>query len=185
MIERFTSIYDDLLRRYAEPHRRYHTIDHIRDVVSLLEPDPLVEFAAWFHDAIYDTRRSDNEERSAELAASAMRELEFADEEIDLVARAIRATAKHEAGDLPPKMLAFLDADLAILGSDPARYDRYAQQIREEYAWVPEDVYRRERARILGAFLDRPRIYFVDTSREAAARENLGREIGVLSFHQS
>ena len=176
---------DDLLRRYAEPHRRYHTAEHIRDMLARLDPDPLVEIAVWFHDAVYDTHRTDNEERSAALAASWMRERGFADDAIDLVTRAIRATARHEPDDLPPPMLAFLDADLAILGSDPARYDIYAQQIREEYAWVPEEIYRRERVRILGAFLDRPRIYFVDTAREAAARANLMREIGVLSFPHS
>jgi predicted metal-dependent HD superfamily phosphohydrolase len=173
---------DDLLRRYAEPHRRYHTLEHIRDVLSRVDPDPLVEIVVWFHDAVYDTHRTDNEEQSAALAAAFMRDRGFTEVDIDLVTRAIRATAKHEPDDLPPQMLRFLDADLAILGSDPARYDAYARQIREEYAWVPEEVYRRERARILRAFLDRPRIYFVDGNREAAARENLTREIGMLSF---
>jgi predicted metal-dependent HD superfamily phosphohydrolase len=51
------------------------------------------------------------------------------------------------------------DADLAILGAEPERFDHYDRQIREEYAWVPEPVYRQKRGEVLAGFLERPRIY--------------------------
>ena len=113
------------------------------------------ELAAWFHDAIYDTTRHDNEARSAELAVDALRALRF--DEATIAA----------------------DADLSILGSDAARYDEYARQIREEYAWVPEAVYRTERAKVLAHFAERPAIYFTSELRErfeGAARMNIERE---------
>ena len=89
-----------------------------------MEGDPAAA-AAWFHDAVYDPRRDDNEEASAKLAATALRQLGFRMTTIELVAQMIRATARHEPNHLPPQALLLLDADLSIFGSESARYAAY------------------------------------------------------------
>jgi predicted metal-dependent HD superfamily phosphohydrolase len=58
-------------------------------------------------------------------------------------------------------------------------YDAYAEAIRREYDWVPEEAYRTGRAAVLERFLTRPRLYHTAamTTHEPAARANLRREI--------
>lgn len=177
----------DLEARYSEPHRHYHTLAHVEHILELLpHADETVVAAVWFHDAVHDALRlrsgqaPRNEERSAELAARALRELGLPPEKIELVERMILATKRHERGDLPDSALAFLDADLAILGSDRERYDEYVGQVRQEYAHVPDAQFRDARNAILRTFLERPRLYFTGeffARFEATARANLRREI--------
>ena len=69
-----------LTARYAEPHRHYHTAQHINECLahfdrarSLCEHAPEVELALWFHDAIYEPRAKDNEKKSADWAVRIMR----------------------------------------------------------------------------------------------------------------
>lgn len=179
----------DLEARYSEPHRHYHTLAHVEHMLELLpHADETVVAAVWFHDAVYDALRlrsgqgPRNEERSAELAARALGELGFAPGKIELVERMILATKRHERGDLTESALAFLDADLAILGSDRERYEEYVRQVRQEYAHVPDAQFRDARNAILRTFLERPRLYFTGwffERFEAKARENLQREVSL------
>jgi predicted metal-dependent HD superfamily phosphohydrolase len=143
-----------------------------------------LRFAAWFHDAVYDTRGDTNEEESAALAVQALGELMMPPPKLDLVRRLILATKRHEAeGDLPGLGL-FLDADLSILGADEETYLAYSEAIREEYAWVPDAAYREGRLRVLTNFLRRERLYYtapLAERLEARARRNLSDEIRSLS----
>jgi len=168
----------DLEARYSEPHRHYHTLAHIEHMLELLpHADETVVAAVWFHDAIYDGNA--NEERSAMLAREALQELGFAEEKIVLVERMILATKRHEPADLPETGLAFLDADLAILGSDRTRYDEYVRQVREEYAHVPDEAFRAGRDAILRRFLERQKLFFTEefyARFEEKARENMTME---------
>jgi predicted metal-dependent HD superfamily phosphohydrolase len=166
--------------RYREPHRRYHTLDHIAELLALL-PDEGEEVlaAVWFHDVIYD-RRGANEERSADVAHEALVDLRFPRETVDLVTRMILATRDHAPGDLGDGARSFLDADLAILGSPPEVYRRYADAIRVEYSWVPDPLFRAARDGVLRDFLARPRIYLTDAMNQrfdAQARVNLAWEL--------
>lgn len=171
--------WNEVQRRYAEPHRRYHTLRHIEEMLDLLpHVDETVLAAVWFHDVIYGGGR--NEERSAELAREALTELRFPAETIATVERLILATKTHDPSQVEPRFHAFLDADLAILGSEPARYDEYARQIREEYAHVPEPIFRGGRAAVLRSFLQRTPIFATAEFRERfeqQARANIGREL--------
>jgi predicted metal-dependent HD superfamily phosphohydrolase len=172
----------DLLNRWSEPHRHYHTLDHLAAVLAVIDryadlaADPdAVRLAAWFHDAVYDPRAADNEERSAELA-----ERHLGDPE---VARMVRLTAGHQVapGDLNGALLA--DADLAILAAGPAAYDRYAAAVRREYGHVPEDAFRAGRARVLESLVALPELYRIVPPRatwDSLARANLARELAEL-----
>ena len=175
----------DLLRRWSEPQRAYHDREHLAEVLMALDElaDPVprpIRFAAWFHDAVYDPRRDDNEERSAELAAVTLSDAGADPADVAEVQRLVRLTATHDptTDDADGQLLC--DADLAILGSSPARYARYRQDVRREYGFVPEADFRAGRSRILRGFLERPSIYRTPTGRdrwESAARRNIRAEI--------
>jgi predicted metal-dependent HD superfamily phosphohydrolase len=173
-----------LSRAYREPHRAYHNLDHIADVVCRLgrSPSKALLAAALFHDAVYDPRRSDNEERSAQVMRHALKPLGISARMLDRAAELIMVTKSHRIrrGDREASLL--IDADLATLAARPDRYDAYAHAIRGEYSWVPADAYRDGRARVLRSFLDRPRLYRTAAMRrrELAARLNLTREIASL-----
>jgi predicted metal-dependent HD superfamily phosphohydrolase len=173
-----------LIGRYAQPHRAYHNLAHIHDCLAQLEwgrellaRPAEVEIAIWFHDAIYDPRRSDNEEQSALWAQRALLAGGVADEAVIRVANLIRLTT-HQEEKLGGDGAVLCDVDLAILGAEPERFDRYNRQIRQEYAWVAEKIYREKRGEVLAGFLRRPTIYhtqpFIERY-ETQARANLER----------
>jgi predicted metal-dependent HD superfamily phosphohydrolase len=186
------AVRDELIARYSEPHRRYHTMTHIEDCLAQVAASTdmddhqrtLMDAAIWFHDAIYDATRSDNEADSARLAAERLSAAGTGQAIIDEVSRLILLTAGHsvQAGDAIGARL--VSIDLSILGATPDRYDAYADAIRFEYGHVPEPLYRAGRAAILSRFLEGGRLFAdpVWADRfEARARANLTREIAALT----
>jgi len=184
------ALYRQLIGRYAEPHRKYHNARHLGECLAGLAPVRAeaahpgeVELALWFHDAVYDARSQDNEERSADWARTACRQAGLPAEVADRVGGLVIAT-RHDAVPQSGDARIIADIDLSILGAAPARFDEYERQIRQEYAWVPAQFFRRERRRILEGFLDRPRIFHsmhFFQSLESAARDNLRRSITRLA----
>ena len=182
-------LYARLVESYSQPHRRYHTVQHLQECFAHLDlARPIaqhaseVELALWFHDAIYDTSRRDNEERSAQWARKSALSAGLSPERAERIAGLVLAT-KHDAVPLGSDAGLLVDIDLAILGSETARFEEYEMQIREEYAWVPESVYRQARRKILEGFLNREWIYstaFFRAEHEARARENLSRSVARL-----
>lgn len=178
---------DAVLARYAQPHRKYHTRQHLLECLTLfeslqgmIERPHEVEMALWFHDAIYDLAGSGNEERSAAWAREALDSAGVEPESVCRVQKLILST-KHEAlpGTADEAVLA--DIDLAILGAPEARFAEYERQIREEYAHVPQWLFRLKRRSILKGFLARPAIYSTPSLRqqlEVRARANLAKAIG-------
>jgi predicted metal-dependent HD superfamily phosphohydrolase len=182
---------DNLLARWQEPRRRYHTLAHLTavlDHVDVLEgyaDDPdVVRLAAWFHDAVYLPDRSENEERSARLAERALPEAGVPAGKTAEVARLVRLTVTHSpAGDDRDGQV-LCDADLAILASPPSAYAAYTAAVRQEYHFVPDDAFREGRAAILRQLLDLPRLFHTPHGRrewEATARYNLTGELEMLS----
>lgn len=181
-----------LLARWAEPQRRYHTTDHLLAVLDHVDAlaehakDPdAVRLAAWFHDAVYKPDRSENEERSAQLAIRALREAGLPEERIARVVRLVRVTVEHHPlpGDRDGEVLC--DADLAVLGGTPEQYTAYAAAVREEYAFVPEELFRQGRAVILHQLLALPALYRTPAARVRfadRARANLLAELSALEM---
>ncbi|GAA3070666.1 hypothetical protein GCM10017562_42250 [Streptomyces roseofulvus] len=184
----------DLLGRWAEPQRRYHTVTHLKAVLDRIDELTdqggeggeleLVRLAAWFHDAVYRPDRSENEERSAHLAERALREAGLTEHEVAEVARLVRLTVTHDPapGDLNGETLC--DADLAILATDTDTYRGYTAAVREEYALVPDDAFREGRAAVLRRLLDLPRLFRTPYGAavwEEKARENLEAELAELT----
>lgn len=188
-------VMDDLKARYAEPQRSYHVWRHIEALLrwagereAMLTDVDAVVLAILFHDAVYDPMRSDNEAASARLLEAASLE-GFSAESRSRAVRMIEATARHEMPvDIESTdradLAEFLDMDLSILGASEAVFDRYEEAVRQEYGFVPEELFRAGRRRILEGFLARPELYFSDWGRarfENAARSNLERSIAALA----
>lgn len=183
---------------HLTPPRHYHDFTHVeaclRGWVRFrgLWVRPREAFWAFvFHDAVYVSGAGDNEAQSAAAArthlAADVARVEALD--LDAIAGLIDKTALHADPRMPgladtwtPDERLFVDLDAGILGAAPADYDRYAAQIRAEYAFVPAELYAAGRARFLRAMLDRARIFLTDTLAplEARARENLSRELEAL-----
>jgi len=186
-------VFDQLVAAYTEAHRHYHTLEHLgemfRVVARLPVVDPrAVQLAVWFHDVVYDPRAKDNEARSADRVVEWLGPLGVPPIVLTRVAELVRATA-HLTADAAsdPDTVTLLDADLAILAAAEHRYQRYATDIRQEYAWVPEDVYRTGRVAVLETFLARPRLFHTElmfAEGEAAARRNLTSEVARLRADQ-
>lgn len=182
---------DDLIRRYQEAHRRYHTVDHLAAMLGVIdelagdaEDVDAVRYAAFFHDAIYAVDRADNEERSAVLAEVALESLGTTPELVREVARLVRLTATHDPADDDRNGGVLCDADLAVLAADEPGYAAYTAAVRAEYRHVPDDLFRTGRAAVLQGLARQPRLFRTATARarfETVARANLQRELTELA----
>ena len=183
------SIHAELISRYSEPHRYYHTMQHLGECIGRLQdlkafiPHPgEVEIALWFHDAIYDTRRTDNEALSAQWATDVALTLGASEAAAARLQNLVMAT-QHAAEPIGPDAQALVDVDLSILGARVERFAEYEHQIRQEYAWVPESMFKSKRAAVLKQFLEKPHIYCTPLFRqryEARARTNLEYSLSML-----
>lgn len=182
--------FDQLTHAYASTGRFYHNLTHIADCLSVfartkflaVHPEE-VELAIWFHDAVYDTRRDDNEQKSAEWAGRVIRQSGLNSEIAARVARLILATRHtEEVQDIDTQLI--VDVDLSILGAGKEAFWQYEENIRKEYVWVPERLFRQKRMNILNGFLSRPYLYYHKAYREMLekkARANLHQAIKKLS----
>jgi predicted metal-dependent HD superfamily phosphohydrolase len=181
----------ELLKRYREPHRHYHSEQHLDECLRHLagarvvaDHPAEVELALWFHDAVYDPKRPDNEARSAAWAVEAVTAAGLAPEVAERVRKLVMVT-RHDDAHAPATAdeRLVVDVDLAILGAPLGRFEEYERQVRAEYSGVPGVLFRPRRRAILEAFLARERIYrtphFHDRF-EAKARENLQRSVARL-----
>ena len=198
-----TALGEDLLARYEQPHRKYHTSVHLSEMLTALKTlykrhhtatPRAVLLAAWFHDAVYEANPGDDEAASADLARTALTPLAstgfLTNREVTAIAHLIELTASHQLADGIEEYTSgaltradaafFLDADLAILAADSPRYTRYVAGVRAEYAHYTPDAFTRGRAAILQGFLNRTTIYASDTAHllwDAPARLNLRTEL--------
>jgi predicted metal-dependent HD superfamily phosphohydrolase len=184
----------ELIFAYGAPDRHYHDLGHIEALLGLMREhlgdlaDPAaVEAAIWFHDAVYDTHRQDNEHRSSLLAVARLADAGVPVKRIVRVTTMIDATADHVVPNFArrasPDCALFLDMDLAILGSTPKKFAAYEAAVRREYAWVRAAKWRAGRRQVLEQFLARESIYASPQFRathEARARKNLAQALAAL-----
>jgi predicted metal-dependent HD superfamily phosphohydrolase len=182
-------LFDSVVQHYSQAHRCYHTLCHLEECFAKLEElrseavhAAEIELALWFHDAVYEVRRQDNEERSAEWACACLRQAGAADDVVQRVHALIMATRHHRpAADVDAQIL--LDVDLSILAAPAERFHEYERQIRAEYRHVPLPLFIHKREKLLEAFLSRARIFNTDTffeRYEQQARNNIVHALGRL-----
>jgi len=181
------TLWKNLDALYSEKTRHYHTFQHIEDCLHTLDQWPphlngsardTIELAIWFHDIIYDTHRADNEESSAALATYYLRGHPLA---TDCHALILATRHKQTEGMRTEEIMC--DIDLSILGAAPAKYQQYAQQIRQEYSWVEDNEYATARARVLKNFLNREHLFQTPHAIEKweeQARKNIAKERAAL-----
>ena len=179
-----------LLACWAEPHRRYHSVTHLRgvladveDLADLADDADAVRLAAWYHDCVYNGR-PDDEERSAQRAERDLSRLGVTAQLVDEVARLVRMTVSHDPapGDHNAEVLS--DADLAALALPTEDYRHNTEAIRGEYGHIPDEVFRKGRMQVLLALLDGPGVFRTEPGRqrwEEAARRNLRAELASLA----
>jgi predicted metal-dependent HD superfamily phosphohydrolase len=194
IIEPPPHLINGLRKRYGEPHRAYHNWSHIEALLKhfhahrgLVNAPTTVLWALYWHDAIYDPSSAENERNSALLLREEASGL-ISTRELDDAAAIIDATAKHAVPsglttEQESDLKLFLDIDLSILGQRDEVFDDYEAAIRQEYSFVPLELYKAGRISILQGFLNRDRLFFTDTFHELwekKARENLKRSISDL-----
>ena len=181
------SSYHQIITRYSEPHRTYHTLNHIHHIFQKLDrlSHPIhdrtsLTLAIWLHDIIYNPKAKDNEQQSAHFAHQLLTPLQIPDRTLHTIQTLILTTQHHNPNPYSTDQQILCDLDLAILGSPPKTYRQYAQAIRSEYAWIPQPDYCQGRIQILKTFLNRDRLYHIPELRdryETQARQNLQQEI--------
>lgn len=191
-----TQIWNELEKAYTAPERHFHNLAHLEQMNEELAPlqpqindwDTLL-FALFFHDAVYDVveyvTENNNEDRSAELAAKSLQAIGYPHDKTERCRQHILATKQHErSADNDTNFLT--DADLSILGQPWEVYERYMKCIQREYNFLPDNIFSVGRSKVLNKFLQEARLFKTDhffARYEAAARENMQRELEIISFY--
>jgi len=186
-VDHIAELWNEIETKHSEKTRYYHTLEHLRHLLEqlteikahIVDWDTIL-FTLFYHDVIYISSKSDNEEQSAELAAERMKQLAVPEAQIEKCIQQIIATKSHEVSENNDTNL-FTDADLSILGQPWEEYSRYAQNVRKEYSQYPKLIYKEGRKKVLRHFLEMERIFKSDwffEKYEQQARENLERELG-------
>lgn len=181
---------ENLLERWSEPHRRYHTVAHLRaclDAVDLLAREAsdvtAVRLAVWFHDAVYEREPGSDEEASARLAERDLHAIGLDAARVVEVARLVRLTLTHDPAPGDRNGAVLCDADLSVLGGDPTAYAAYASLVRDEYAFLDENTFRIGRRRVLESLLAHDPLFRTTTAQtlwETRARHNTTMELTLL-----
>ena len=186
-------LYLEIEKRYSEKHRYYHTLEHLNSLIELVNTykdkvvnRPYVLFSLYYHDIVYNTLKSNNEEKSADLAKKRLNTFIENKELVNSVDKLIIATKKHIVADDINNFdsLFFLDCDLAILGSNRERYITYTEQIRNEYKIYPDIMYKKGRIKVLEHFLQMDSIYKTPEIKqkfENQAIDNMKYELSILN----
>jgi len=190
-VELIEDYWNEIKSHYTSEKRCYHNLNHIENLLQQAEmyqkqlhDYDLLCFSIWYHDSIYNPTKSNNEEKSADLAQVRLEKFTLNAFQIETIKTLILSTKKHEVLSINNIDNAyFLDFDLSILGADWQTYQAYSRAIRKEYSIYPDVVYKKSRKKVLLNFLLRDNLYFSETYQnlfETQARKNLNREIEKL-----
>jgi predicted metal-dependent HD superfamily phosphohydrolase len=179
--------WSEIEAKHSNKKRIYHNLTHLENLFIELEhvKDQIddwntVSWAIFYHDIVYNVRKQDNEELSADLAVERLKVIGYPTEKIERCKAQILATKAHNVLDDTDANL-FTDADLSILGKDWETYAAYFKAIRKEYKVYPNLLYKPGRKKVLKHFMEMKRIFKTDFFAdlyEVRARENLEKELG-------
>jgi predicted metal-dependent HD superfamily phosphohydrolase len=183
-------LWAEIEKSYSTKKRHYHTLQHLDNLLSQLTEarDEIKDwetilFTLYYHDIVYNSLKSNNEEQSAEWAEKRMTQIGVPNSTIELCKRQILATKSH-AKSADSDTNYFTDADLSVLGQPWEVYSLYATNVRKEYSLYPDFVYNPGRKKVLNHFLEMNRIFKTDfyyRKFELQARRNLRKEMDSLS----
>lgn len=176
-----------VLRRYREPQRSYHDVAHLDQILFLAQQQQWVHpkeslLTLFYHDAIYDPHRQDNEQQSAHLAEAQL-SCWLTEPRVARIKRWILATQHHQCPTDDRDLAQILDIDRSILTAEPEAYLRYTQQIRQEYSHIEEEQFQYHRGEFLNQMLSRSHLFCTDilgAAAESRARQNIQNELAML-----
>jgi len=185
---------ESLLERWSAPERRFHNLKHLVAVLSRVDElteethDPnLVQLAAWYHGAVFASdlaatqanKGGEDEVASAEVAASELSALGVPEAKVRHVHDLVVHLARHTSDPSDPDSAVLCDADLAMLAVEPQRYKAYLEEVRAEYAHIPQRDFLVARQHILRKLLARTSLFISPLSErwEEPARQNLTAEL--------
>lgn len=185
----YGKMWDEIVKQHSSRMRYYHTLDHLDHMIiqlqgvqsSIAHWDAMV-LAVAYHDLIYNPLRSNNEERSAAVAVERLIAAGVDSETVARTHRHILASKAHIISDDQDTNY-FLDADLSVLGANRDVYAAYAANVRKEYRYYPDLLYKPGRRKVLRHFLDMPRIFKTDSfycNFEEQSRRNLEWELAFI-----
>lgn len=186
LIETF---WGEIVKEHTATNRHYHNLHHLEYMVqwaikykdNIQDLDTLL-FSIFYHDIVYNVKRSDNELKSAQIASERLQRLGVPNQQISRCFQQILATKNHNNTNDPDTSF-LLDIDLAILGEQPEKYQAYAKNVRKEYALYPDFLYNKGRKKVLQHFLNMDNIFKTQeflNSHEALAKHNLKTEMEAL-----
>lgn len=184
-----TELWDEIIKNYSGKKRHYHNLQHLENLliqlnevrVSIENWDAIL-FALYYHDVVYNTLKSNNEEKSAHLAEMRMKQVSVSPATIELCKEHILATGSHINSRYPDTNY-FTDADLSVLGQSWTEYSLYYKNVRKEYSIYPDLIYNPGRKKVLLHFLQMNRIFktgYFYNRFELLARQNIARELEML-----
>jgi predicted metal-dependent HD superfamily phosphohydrolase len=187
-ISRAESLWTEIEKAYNSKKRHYHNLSHLENLLQqLLTVKTEINnwdatlFALYYHDVVYNTLKTDNEEKSAALAEKRMKEILMPADIAEQTTQQIIATKSHNTSTNTDTNF-FTDADLSILGSDWETYEAYFKKIRKEYAIYPAIIYNPGRKKVLQHFLTMERIFKTEIffkKFEVQTKSNLNKELGL------
>lgn len=181
--------FEEIVSSYSEPHRHYHNLNHLNHMFHELESCEAdsrniitneMLWAVWYHDIVYKSGAKNNEKRSAIKAEESMRKLGIQQSNIDKVVSLILATENHQIKTDDIEAILFLDADMAILGSETEGYSEYCRAVRKEHSNIPNFLFKRGRKKFLVTVLKQGSIFvnsYFKNKYERIARENMQSEL--------
>jgi predicted metal-dependent HD superfamily phosphohydrolase len=182
-------LWTEVEKKYTNKKRHYHSLQHLTSLLTQLteikdniQNWETILFSLYYHDIVYNSLKSDNEERSAKLAEKRMKLISVSNNKMELCKKQILATKSHiKSADSDTNY--FLDADLSVLGQSWEIYSQYYKNVRKEYSIYPDFVYTPGRKKVLNHFLAMDRIFKTDffyNKFEVQAKKNLQKEIELL-----
>lgn len=181
-------VFERLRGLWSAEDRRYHNLEHLADCLRELDAaaadapeSDVAELALWFHDAVYEPRSRDGEERSAGLLLAESKTLRLPEETARIAADGVRATAHGASSGTSPMEALVADVDLSVLGRDPLRFMEFEYAVEEEYKSVPSLVFRRARGRFLDSLLSSPSIFRTEHFHNRYERQARSQIAGLLN----
>lgn len=186
-------LWTEIEQSYSDNKRHYHNISHLDNLlIQLIEVKDEIRnwetvlFTMFYHDLIYFATKSDNEEKSAELAEIRMKQINVPTEIIENCKTQILATKKHnDNSDFDTNF--FIDADLSIFGQPEEIYEKYRKNVRLEYLYYPSVIFNKGRIQILNYFLTQDGIFktkYFKNKFEEQAKVNLNKEVELLEKYK-
>ena len=182
-------LWAEIEKNYSSKKRHYHTLQHLDNLHSQLtivkreiKNWETILFTLYYHDIIYSSTKSNNEEKSAELAEKRMKKISVSNEIIEQCKKQILATKSHSKS-IDSDTNYFIDADLSVLGQSWETYSLYFKNVRKEYGIYPTFMYNSGRKKVLNHFLSMDRIFKTDffyNKFETQAKQNLQQELQSL-----